>query len=605
MSNQLPISRLISVEVNLAPNPAQFQDISTLLILGSTPVIDVVSRIRSYSSITAVALDFGTTSPEYLAAVLWFEQTPQPSNLLIGRWAQIATGGQLLGASLSVAQQALSNFTAITSGALEVVIDGIPLAITGLNFSGATNLNSVAQILQTALQAVSAGVVVVWNSNFSRFEVTSGTTGIISAVGFFNAPTAVGNASFSANPAANDTLTLNGTVVTFVSGTPTGNQVQIGGTLAITLQNLLTFLSASTDVQLVKFKYSLAPSATIIYFVSSVTGTAGNALTLAKSSTAITLSGATLVGGTGTNLYGLFGNSVTNSGAYVANGIAAESAVQCVTLFDGNFGQQFYGLTITGALDTDYLAISAYIEAANNKHIHGVSTMEAGVISSVSTTDIAYLFSQLNYNRTVVQYSSSNPYAVSSLLGRILTVNYNANNSVITLMYKQEPGIVPETLNSTQIAALESKDANVFVAYNNNTAIIERGVATSGNFLDIITGTDWLALDIQTAVYNLLYSNTTKIPQTDAGTHLIVTTIEGICSQAVVNGLVAPGVWNSGGFGSLNQGDYMPKGFYVYAAPVATQNPSDRAARKSVPIQVAVKLAGAIHTIDVQISVNR
>ncbi len=127
----------------------------------------------------------------------------------------------------------------------------------------------------------------------------------------------------------------------------------------------------------------------------------------------------------------------------------------------------------------------------------------------------------------------------------------------------------------------------------------------SGDFADTITGTDWLAVTIMTAVYNLLYTSPTKIPQTDAGTALICTTIANVCSQGVSNGLIAPGVWNSGGFGSLNQGDYLSKGFYIYANPIATQNQADRAARKSPPIQVAVKLAGAIHTVDVIVNVNQ
>ena len=164
---------------------------------------------------------------------------------------------------------------------------------------------------------------------------------------------------------------------------------------------------------------------------------------------------------------------------------------------------------------------------------------------------------------------------------------------------------MPETLNATQITNLEAKNANVFVAYNNSTAIIERGTVASGDFLDVIIGTDWLALNIQTALYNLLYTSNTKIPQTDAGTNMLVTTIEGICALGVVNGLMAPGVWTTGGFGALSMGDFMPKGFYVYAPPVATQLATDRAARKSVTIQVAVKLAGAIHTINTIINVNR
>ena len=309
--------------------------------------------------------------------------------------------------------------------------------------------------------------------------------------------------------------------------------------------------------------------------------------------------------GSGTDISAALGGLSSSSGAYAAPGIVAETALACVALFDTNYGQGWYAATVIGAADADHVAVGSFIEAATNKHIYGISTQEGGVLSSVSTTDIAYLVQALALKRTVVQYSSSTAYAVCSLLGRILTVNYSANNTVITLMYKQEPGIVPETLNATQITNLEAKNANVFVAYNNSTAIIERGTVASGDFLDVIIGTDWLALNIQTALYNLLYTSNTKIPQTDAGTNMLVTTIEGICSLGVVNGLMAPGVWTTGGFGALSMGDFMPKGFYVYAPPVATQLATDRAARKSVTIQVAVKLAGAIHTINTIINVNR
>ena len=127
----------------------------------------------------------------------------------------------------------------------------------------------------------------------------------------------------------------------------------------------------------------------------------------------------------------------------------------------------------------------------------------------------------------------------------------------------------------------------------------------SGQFIDTITDTDWLAVDIMTSVYNLLYTSPTKVPQTDPGTHLLVTVIESVLSQAVINGTLAPGQWNSAGFGTLSEFDYLPKGFYVYAPPVATQNPSDRAARKSVPIQVAAKLAGAIHDVAITVTVNQ
>ena len=48
------------------------------------------------------------------------------------------------------------------------------------------------------------------------------------------------------------------------------------------------------------------------------------------------------------------------------------------------------------------------------------------------------------------------------------------------------------------------------------------------------------------------------------------------CQQAVNNGLVAPGQWNSGGFGQLSQGDLLPAGYYVYAPSVNSQPETQR-----------------------------
>lgn len=494
MANALPVSRLINVSVNLTPQAAQSQNLTDLLILGSSPVIDVVSRMRTYDSLSAVASDFGTTAPEYLAAVLWFEQQPQPTEIRIGRWAKTATAGQLVGATLSAAQQAIAAWQAITTGAFTITVDGGTVQhVTGLNFSSDTNLNGVA----STINAVLTGATIAWDSNFDQFTITSNSSGTTSTVSFLTAPTS------------------------------------------------------------------------------------------------------------GTDISSMLGMTASSSGAYQANGIAAETAAAAVALFDQMFGRQWYAVTIPGAADADLLNVSAYIEAANTKHFHAVTTMEAGVLVPTDTSDIAYELAQLKYNKTATQFSSSNDAAATSLMGRILTTDYTANNTAITLMYKQEPGIVAESLNETQIGALEAKNCNVFVNYDNDTAIIEPGVCASGQFIDTVIGCDNLAVDIQTAVYNLLYQSTTKIPQTDAGNHLIATTIEGVLQQYVTNGFLAPGVWNSGGFGTLNQGDYLPTGYYVYAPPISTQSQADRSARKSVTFQIAAKLAGAVHTVDIQINVNQ
>jgi hypothetical protein len=607
INNNLPVSRLINVDVILSPLAAQAQDLSVALILGNSNVIDVVERIRDYDSLSAVAVDFGTSSPEYGAAVLWFGQSPQPDLLKIGRWADTDTAAILNGGSLNASQQLMSVFNAYTAPGFLIYMDGIPYAINPSSFALATNLNGIAQIIENALDNEVSGTTCIWNAVYDRFEITSGTTGDTSTISFLQAPHSVGNILFDALPANNSTITLNGTVITFVTGTATGNQVHIEATLEETLEGLLEFLTGSSDPEIDKFTYSITEDT--LYLVAVVAGAAGDLLTLAASSSPNshgTVSGATLDGGDTASIATVLGMTSGFSGAYIADGIEAQTALETVALFDELYGQTWYGLNIpAGADNEDHIQVAGYIEATDNKHLYAVSTQDAGCLSSVSTTDIMAMLSDLDYDKTFVQYSGNNAYSSVSLLGRALTVDYNGNSTVITLMYKQEPGIVPENLTSTQANALKAKNGNVFVEYNNNTAIIQYGNVCSGAFIDEITGTDWLAVTIMTALYNLLYTSKTKIPQTDAGNNLLVGTCESVLLQGVVNGLLAPGVWNSNGFGTLVQGDFLAKGFYVYAPPVATQSQADREARKSVPIQIAAKLAGAVHTVDVTVNVSR
>jgi hypothetical protein len=172
------------------------------------------------------------------------------------------------------------------------------------------------------------------------------------------------------------------------------------------------------------------------------------------------------------------------------------------------------------------------------------------------------------------------------------------------LKFKQEAGITAETLTETQAATLTAKNCNVFVNYNNGTAILQQGVMASGQFFDVIHGTDWLQNKIQTDLFNLFYTSKTKIPQTDAGVNQEITTVSASLDQAVTNDLIGPGVWNGPAFGAIATGQTLSKGYYVYAPPIATQTPAVRATRASPLITAAIKFTGAIHDCDVLLNCN-
>lgn len=495
MTSGLPVSRLVDVTVNLSPSLAQYANVNSCLIVGSSDVISVNERIRSYASLAEVGAQFSDSDPEYLAASLFFGQSPQPTELLIGRWAAGATNGLLECAALTTANTLLSAWTAITDGGFSVAVDGGAADdITGLNFSAAVNLNGVAAIISAAL----TGATCAYDSVFNRFVITSATAGATSSIGYLGAPS-----------------------------TGTAIQTMMGGTLA--------------------------------------------------------------------------------SGAESVNGIAAETALEAVEILDTN-ALPWYMMTIVAAelVDDDNEAVAGYIEGDSIPHIYGITTSDSGALSAAATTDIGYILQQLEYQRTIVQYSSDadNPYTIASLFGLAATVDFTAADSTITVMFKTEPGITPESISSSQANALDGKNYTYYANYDNGTAIIVNGTMANGYFFDEIQGSDWFANAIQTDVFNVLRTQK-KVPQTDAGVNLLTTTVNGTCQAAVNNGLVGPGTWEFGGFGQLAQGQFLPTGYYVYAPSVASQTQAARAARQAPTLQVAAIFAGAIQQVSIIVNVNR
>lgn len=603
MAQTLPVSRLIQVSVALNPQAAAGRNFGDLLIVGDSNIISGLERLRSYSSATDVAVDFGANAPETLAAELYFGQKPQPTALTLGRWIRTATHGMLEGAILTVAQSAIALFNQITSGGFTVSIDGTVHNVTGLNFSTALNLNGVASTITAALSGAGTAV---WTG--SQFILSSNTSGA--------GVDASGTITFTANPSPGDTVTVNGVSIQFVASGPTGNQVLIGGTDLLTAVNLNTFLTNSVNPSLLVATYAVV--GLVVTVTYGTVGTGGNAFTLAKVSTAITLSGATLSGGTnassvsyatspgsGQDVSSLLGWTVALALPLIP-GYSAESALQAIIAMDAQ-STAWYGLTFASSVmpsDADNLAIAPFIEADPITRLFGITIQNTNVLSSLVSNDLASLLMAEGFDQTFTQYSTSSPYAVTSMFGRLFSVNFAAQNSTITLMYKQEPGALPENLATDQANVLQAKHCNVYAAYNNSTSLIQYGTVASGQYIDTIFNVDWIQNAIQTADFNVNYTSLTKVPQTDDGTNQFVNATSNVCQLSVFNGMTAPGVWNGPSFGQIVTGQFLKLGYYVFAQPIAQQSQSDRAARVSPPIQVALTLAGANHTVSVLISVN-
>jgi hypothetical protein len=605
MANQLSVQDVIDVTVTIEPAPALFRNFGIGLLVGNSNVIDVQQRIQMFTTLDGIEQVFGTNAPETQAATLFFEQEPQPDQLWVGRWASSATNGLLHGGLLSAPQQLLSNFTPITNGAFNINIDGMPLVVAGMNFSTALNLNAIASFIQQQLQTVAANAAVNFDAVNQRFNVMSGTTGQTSSVGPATSPTAQGDIVFTDNPTATETLSLGGTTVTFVSASPTGSEVLLGPTLAATLNNLQTLLNNSTDANISQATYLLVNNTLFVLFKTP--GVTGDAFTLATTVTGATVSGATLSGGTGTDVSSLL-NLTTAAGSFSVVGVAQESYLSAIEALDAISNGWYAAIPASNPMpdDADLVAASQFLEGDTTSRTHWVSTKESEVLNPDSSTDIAASLQTLGLNRTTVWYSSTSEFVAASAWGLGATINFEGQNTTISWMWKQLPGVAAESLSETQAGSLKQKAANVFVNYNNGKAITQFGTMAGGFFIDEIVNGDWLQNFVQTNVFDLFFDTPTKIPQTDPGAHQVLTAVNNSMVTAVTNGMLGANLtWTGPAIGSISTGDTLPAGFYCYVAPIATQASASRATRTLPPIQVAGCLAGAVDTVAILINVVR
>ena len=177
----------------------------------------------------------------------------------------------------------LSAYLAATNQLLQNPVPSTPLYTTAdltnwINEGRQQLAGETECIRATSVSALSAQQQIYPYSTFNQFGYDSSATGTI---------------TFPVNPSNGNTVTLNGIVWTFVTGTAVGNQIHIEGTVAVTVTSLRNALNLSADPALTVARYTSANNVLTVSY--KTVGTGGEAYTLAAS--AATVSASHLTGG--------------------------------------------------------------------------------------------------------------------------------------------------------------------------------------------------------------------------------------------------------------------------------------------------------------------
>jgi hypothetical protein len=283
--------------------------------------------------------------------------------------------------------------------------------------------------------------------------------------------------------------------------------------------------------------------------------------------------------------------------AIKTTGIAIETLVtSCLDRLDAKDGG-WYALAFTRETrDNDDVTDAATWCEAKVKQFFTVSNNEATKTLAYDTLTPTYdTASELHtaaHKRTFCVFSSyPDQYPEISAFARAATVNFEFKDSVITLKFKQLPGITTEVLNTSQLNNLTSKGCNVYMRTAGVNMLSDAMMAAGeGYYQDTTHNTDWLQDDIQKGVFNALYTSTTKIPETDDGVARLIEKVIKSLERGVNNGMIARNSYDTDDV-------FYAKGYTVTAQSVASLPAATRARRIAPPISFKAIGAGAIHKV--------
>lgn len=156
------------------------------------------------TALAAIGEYFGVTSDEYLFASKYFsfatKANTQPQKLSFARFVSESVPARLIGKPKPV----LSELQAITDGVLTVNIDGNDESFTRINFSSATSLSEVSEILSNAISGTDA--TCSYDVSNGRFYITAttsigyGSGSVAEALGFVESEAILSEAGEAKTP---------------------------------------------------------------------------------------------------------------------------------------------------------------------------------------------------------------------------------------------------------------------------------------------------------------------------------------------------------------------------------------------------------------------
>lgn len=247
-----------------------------------------------------------------------------------------------------------------------------------------------------------------------------------------------------------------------------------------------------------------------------------------------------------------------------------------------NEDNSWYGLVADQAMVADFDDIAAWVESAKKLAIFWIT--DADAYDATKTTDLASVLKAAAYDRSAVIWHATPATGADYPDAAWMGEGFPYDPGTSTWAYKTLKGVTPDNIAGKE-TPLQDKNCNYYSEVG-GVNITQEGKVASGEWIDIIIGTDWIEARLREAVYSALVNNR-KIPYDDSGITLIEGLVKGVLNQAAAAGIL--------------QADSI-----VVTVPRYADIPqADKLARRLPDVKFTALYQGAIHrtTINGTISV--
>lgn len=629
----MPLSDIVNVVITRNTQGIPEPGFGVMMILGSSQRFP--ERIRFYSSIDEVAGDFQPTDPEYIAAQDALSQPIRPSQIAIGRRAMdsavldviTALGGReysviINGETVTVPNSTPTTFNStiemsadfVTGNIIASTLNGVPLSPVPYTASQIGTMN--AWITQITGQSNIETAFIDPADPTNRTLIVQGRPGY--SAEFAPIPTVTGGASqptatvtTQVQDASRQTIAaqLVEAINNYSPALPVTAVDLFNGTFRLDADVASTPFTVSASTNIVNpdaYLVTVTQAAPSTNYEVKVNGIATTITTSAgiQNNEAIAAQLATAINLTMAE-YGIEVTASSNTNGSLSLSANTAGDGFSVTATEGLMGVQsglvvlpiqpsetvtsdlnaiqlenpnWYAIVSTDRTEASVLEIAAWTQPRIK--MFGTASADLNIINLApgETTSIAAKLNIAGYDRTFIMYhqDADSDYPEAAWFGRVLPLEPGSE----TWKFKTLAGVPYSNLTTTQSNNARNKKSNTYELIA-GVRITQEGTVSSGEFIDIIRGIDWLTSTMQIYVYSVLVNNN-KVPYTDSGISAIEAQVRRALQQGIDQQFIAE--------------DPAPVVTVPRAADVA---PNDKANRILRNVRFTATLSGAIHYVQI------